>query len=213
MFSAPIVSTIVILLARHIISANDVWNAQQKLDNIHAANGGCAIDEIPYYVDGDASKPACGKCIPGTSGAEDTSKMCDINEFCSDDAKCVHLRNHPLYGAPCPYELGGKTSFGLCGPGLRCFMKKCLPCWDGMVDYSDGKKCYNNLWTVSDWDSVFFQPAPTILISLMGIVVIYIMFEKTIECAICLGCCCMKRIRKKSNKEESSDGESDSEED
>lgn len=37
---------------------------------------------------------------------------------------------------PCPYESG--SPIGWCGPGLKCYNHKCLPCLDGMIDYSDG---------------------------------------------------------------------------
>ncbi len=88
----------------------------------------------------------CGECVPGTSGVEDTMKLCDINEYCSDEGLCTPTKESPLYNQPCPFEQGGPTARGWCGPGLRCFQHVCLPCQNGYYDPKDGKRCVNYEW-------------------------------------------------------------------
>jgi uncharacterized membrane protein YuzA (DUF378 family) len=193
---------VIILVLLGAINTGDVASAQQKLDNIQTVNGGCAIDEIPYNIDGDATQPACGKCIPGTSGAEDTSQMCDLNEYCSDNATCIHVRNHPLYGRACPYELGGNTAEGFCGPGLRCYLKKCLPCQEGSIDYSDGKRCVDNLWTKNQWDGILTEPTPMLIIVLIGLVTTVTLLTSFVELCCCIGNRIRERVKLKKKQDE-----------
>lgn len=133
--------------------------------------------------------------MPGIAGAEDTRKLCYINEYCSDNATCVHVKQHPLWNADCPYEPSTKdSSDGFCGPGLRCFAHKCLPCMDGMIDYADGKVCVMNEWTLSKWQSITQEPTPVILAVLIGMFCVYALVAGCVDVAKCL-------VQRKVNKQ------------
>lgn len=73
-------------------------------------------------------------------------KLCGINQFCDDSGQCQDTKTSPLFHSDCPYEMGGLTMLGWCGPGLRCIRHLCIPCDNGVVDPSDGKRCVNNQW-------------------------------------------------------------------
>jgi hypothetical protein len=108
----------------------------------------------------------CGECVPGTAGVDDPLRACRINEYCSDEGRCVSLSQHPLMGAPCPFEqgissmvllsfcisthcpfaIGGPSALGWCGPGLRCINHACVACMEGVTDPTDGKMCVLGQW-------------------------------------------------------------------
>ena len=69
-------------------------------------NSGCNASQVHYYQDNDPNQPRCGQCEPGTSGAEDESSVCKLNEFCNDAGLCQDTKTSPLYNEPCPYEQG-----------------------------------------------------------------------------------------------------------
>lgn len=165
-----------------------------QLYSLHARemNSGCQKGEILYYVDNDQTKPKCGKCIPGKSGADDEYHLCALDEYCTDDATCAYIRTHPLYNADCPYEPATSSGSSFCGTGLRCYRHKCLPCLDGMVDYADGKVCVMNVWTYDRWVNVINEPTPTILSVMVVLVLVY----GVVSVAIDMAMCCAKRRNK-----------------
>jgi hypothetical protein len=120
-------------------------------------NSGCEIDQVVYRRDvalGAAPPPnsslLCGECFPGYAGAIDEYKTCPIDSFCSDDARCMHVTAHPLFGAPCPFDVPQDASFvSFCGMGLRCVGHVCKQCYDGEQDLRDGKMCVDGVWTYS----------------------------------------------------------------
>lgn len=82
----------------------------------------------------------------GINGAEDTRKLCYIDQYCTDNATCLAISSHPLLGQKCPYENPpGDNSIRFCG-ALHCYQHVCLPCLSGMKDIIDGKICYQNQW-------------------------------------------------------------------
>lgn len=165
-----------------------------QLYSLHARemNSGCQKGEILYFVDNDQTKPKCGKCIPGKSGADDEYHLCALDEYCTDDATCEHIRTHPLFNADCPYEPATSAGSSFCGTGLRCYHHKCLPCLDGMVDYADGKVCVMNVWTYDRWVNVINEPTPTILSVMLVLVLVY----GVVSVAIDMAMCCAKRRSK-----------------
>lgn len=112
---------------------------------------------LPFCAD-----PSCTK--PGKAGWDDPSHHCELNEYCTDSGRCELITKSPFYKKACPYETGTKEEHdklnektlhrntcvanqlstltgylpSFCGGGLRCYRHECLPCLNGMVDYSDG---------------------------------------------------------------------------
>jgi predicted small lipoprotein YifL len=77
-----------------------------KLTNA-ATLTGCGANQVQYFPDDNPNaEPKCGECVPGTSGVEDPELLCELNEYCNDDAICVSTKSSPLYNEPCPYEQG-----------------------------------------------------------------------------------------------------------
>lgn len=140
-----------------------IQRSQIKLSTAEPFNNNCPVGKVFFYQDGDTTKPTCGQCIPGKAGVDDELRLCEVNEFCNDDAVCDSVRNHPNYGKECPYENGFDSSVGWCGAGLRCINHVCLPCEDGTFDYSDGKMCVFNEWTYSPWNRIFYEPTPALI--------------------------------------------------
>ena len=122
--------------------------AVTKLVHAESFNNGCANNQVQYYKDNDPNNSLCGECVPGTAGVDDPELLCGINQFCNDNATCQDTLTSPLYNEPCPFEQGGPSSTGWCGPGLRCIQHICLPCENGVTDPRDGKYCYDNQWFV-----------------------------------------------------------------
>jgi hypothetical protein len=75
-------------------------------NNIRYFNKGCSLNQIIYFKDNNLLNPQCGNCIPGMNGAEDPTKSCNINEYCSDDSTCQPLQNHQLYQKECNFDPG-----------------------------------------------------------------------------------------------------------
>ena len=117
-----------------------------KLTHASEFNGNCPNGQVQYFKDDDPTQSMCGECVPGTAGVDDPELICNINQFCNDTAYCQDTKTSPLYNEPCPYEQGGTSSLGWCGPGLRCIHHVCLPCENGVEDPRDGKYCVNNQW-------------------------------------------------------------------
>jgi hypothetical protein len=124
----------------------------------------------------------CGECVPGTSGTEDTSLTCGLNEYCTDEGRCAPSKTSPLYGAPCPWEQGLASGLGWCGPGLRCVQHVCRICVEGSVDHMDGKRCINDEWTYSRWKALPLDPTALFLMLnfvCLCLLAIYLVLRKT----------------------------------
>ena len=128
-------------------------------------NQAWSLGEVPYLEDGNSQAPfRCGQCIPGTNGVQDPLKSCDINEYCTDEARCQDLSEHPLHLASCPFEQAG-YSYGWCGTGLHCFLHRCLICVNGHLD-TDGRRCVNGRWSYSVWTNFWYEPVNVMLLVL-----------------------------------------------
>lgn len=160
-----------------------------RQSNVAVLNGGCSNGQILFYVDGDTSNPSCGQCKPGTAGATDINRLCAIDQYCTDNATCADIRTHPFFNAPCPYDLRDDIG-GFCGAGLTCYNHRCLPCLDGMVDYSDGKTCVLNIWTYNKWIMMINDPQSSILGVLLALLLLYAIVQVFIEMVLC----CIKKI-------------------
>lgn len=107
----------------------------------------CPLNTISYIRDNSVEGGVlCGECEPGSAGWEDTRRLCGVNQYCNDDAKCVDISEHPLINAQCPYEVGGQTKSGWCGPGLRCVLHRCVVCTTGEHHSSLNLLCHNGQW-------------------------------------------------------------------
>jgi hypothetical protein len=167
--------------------AGPMERIQLKRANFNLTQSGCALTAVKYWVENVQSRPPrvcvlfrtlkhqnllaphrnqCGECVPGTAGVDDPLRACRINEYCSDEGRCVSLSQHPLMGAPCPFEqgissmvllsfcrpthnpfaIGGPSALGWCGPGLRCINHACVACMEGVTDPTDGKMCVLGQW-------------------------------------------------------------------
>ena len=115
----------------------------------------CPANSVSYIRDNSPTGGVlCGECEPGSAGWEDSRRLCGANEYCSDEAKCVDIAEHPLLDAPCPYEVGGQTRSGWCGPGLKCVLHKCVICTDGEHKDSLNLVCYKGRWVYdSPWNT------------------------------------------------------------
>eukprot|EP00698_Gefionella_okellyi_P000998 TRINITY_DN10875_c0_g3_i1.p1 TRINITY_DN10875_c0_g3~~TRINITY_DN10875_c0_g3_i1.p1 ORF type:complete len:367 (+),score=37.60 TRINITY_DN10875_c0_g3_i1:69-1169(+) len=165
------------------LCAGPMARTQMTRNNANITNTGCQLNQVPYYVEGVTTSPLrCGRCVPGTSGAEDSGKTCGINEYCTDDAACAPVGNQPFNGLPCPFERGGRTATGWCGPGLRCIQHVCRGCEEGVLDPTDGKMCVFGAWTYSRWAQVFYNPPAVILGFLALCVLIQIIVLITSHC-------------------------------
>ena len=150
---------------------------------ISKLNLGCPIHLIPYYKAGNL-EIQCGECIPGTSGSGASLEInyiqCKANDYCSDDAFCKPLSQHPMYLKECPYELlsqqrsamEGVASF--CGTGLVCMEHVCKPCREGDIDYNTGVKCILGEWSYASWVDFTLEPSPLILFILSGVTLLYV---------------------------------------
>lgn len=110
------------------------------------------------------------------SGLEDAQLACGINDFCDDNGRCRSAKSSPLYDQPCPYEQGGLTRYGWCGPGLRCIGHRCAVCTEGVLDPSDGKRCVNGEWTYSPWVALVYNPSAVFQLCTLLVLVIYLLF-------------------------------------
>jgi hypothetical protein len=91
------------------------------------AKTACGLSSVPFLRDGDPDQLQCGDCVPGMTFAEDGA--CTFGQFCTDNATCATLHDHPLLGAPCPYDQPfAHTRLGPCGAGLRCVSHTCVQC-------------------------------------------------------------------------------------
>merc|ERR1712137_110197 len=144
-----------------------------KLSNAESFNGNCPANQVQYFKDGDPNASMCGECVPGSSGVEDPEWFCGINQFCNDNATCQATKTSPLYNEPCPYEQGGASYLGWCGPGLRCIHHVCLPCENGVYDPTDGKYCIDNEWTYSKWSRATDDPEVVLLSIIIALMIIW----------------------------------------
>ena len=97
----------------------------------------------------------------------------------TNNATCVSLKLHPLYGKECNYDPSLEYSLGICGP-LRCFYRKCLSCVDGMVDYADNKVCFYQEWSYNFYLYDYLGDSSAILLSLLLVIlIIWITFTIT----------------------------------
>jgi hypothetical protein len=106
---------------------------------------GCGTSAVTFTTDANpTAAPACGQCVPGHSYVEDGA--CVLGQFCDDDARCHNTTASPYWHEPCPFELGVHTSFGWCGPGLRCYAGRCVECLPGsaMATPPAGLRCTAN---------------------------------------------------------------------
>ena len=120
----------------------------------------CGVGGIPFLRDGNsvvsastATAPtvliSCGVCLPGSSFVEDG--VCMLGQYCSDVGQCAATSSSPLFRQPCPYEVGGHSSVGYCGPGLRCLSGRCTECLAGVDAIPPTLRCNGNgSWEV--WD-------------------------------------------------------------
>ncbi|KAL9657645.1 hypothetical protein ABK040_012723 [Willaertia magna] len=144
--------------------------ARLRMAFIERFNSGCPRHLISYYKEGE-TEIQCGECAPGTTFNDEFS--CSVNQYCDDNAKCQPIKQHPLYGAECPMELGEDQIASYCGPSLYCYNHKCLPCREGEIDYNYGAKCILGEWTFSPWIDSTYEPMPLILFSLSAATLIY----------------------------------------
>ncbi|KAL6046266.1 putative myb transcription factor [Balamuthia mandrillaris] len=139
--------------------------------NLQVSNYGCPLDQVAYYIDGNASAPiTCGECIPGSWENNEVRYLCGMNEFCSDHGRCQRSTSSPLYNQPCPFDGG----VDMCGPGLSCIQHRCLVCEDGVVDPRDGKVCYKGEWTYSKWDTMWEDPEAVFLFVIMLLLIFHL---------------------------------------
>ncbi|KAL0237027.1 hypothetical protein PCE1_000424 [Barthelona sp. PCE] len=132
--------------------------ARLRASNLDVSNGGCPATTVMYYPEDDMSLPSkCGECIPGKTFVDDSTALCAVDEFCSDEGKCVKMKQSVFHGKYCPYEAGGATKNGICGPGLRCIQHMCLPCRSG-EKRSNGLACVANSWTLDPYTSYLVSP-------------------------------------------------------
>ena len=148
---------------------------------ISKLNLGCPRNQIPYSKEG-VLQIQCGECIPGTSGTSNllNSFQCAVNEYCTDGGKCKLIKEHPLYGADCPFEVSSSIVRSdiegidtWCGTGLICVQHKCVSCREGDVDMNTGVKCILGEWTYASWMDSTLEPSPLLLFALCGITLLY----------------------------------------
>ncbi|KAL6059876.1 Protein CHROMATIN REMODELING 5 [Balamuthia mandrillaris] len=142
--------------------------------NLQISNYGCPLDQVAYYVDGNASAPiTCGECIPGSwENNEDVRYLCGMNEFCSDNGRCLRSTSSPLYGQPCPFGGGTYSLSSFIWSGY--VWARCLVCEDGVVDPRDGKVCYKGEWTYSKWDTMWEDPEAVFLFVVMLLLIFHL---------------------------------------
>jgi hypothetical protein len=104
----------------------------------------CGLDKLLFAVDGNPGKTMCGRCLPGTTFAEDGS--CLFGQFCDDQGKCQFVTSQPTFGQLCPYNTVGHSSLGWCGSGLRCIGNVCRECSEGLTHSSLSIVCVNGSW-------------------------------------------------------------------
>ncbi|XP_049849920.1 uncharacterized protein LOC126320465 [Schistocerca gregaria] len=138
--------------------------SQMLISSMPGVNFGCSIKQVAYYKDSDQNTILCGDCVPGIGGWEDPERHCKLDEYCDDAGRCQPLKSSPFYKKSCPYETNSSPSY--CGPGLRCYRHICIPCINGMIDYSDGKICISNMWTYSRWTAMIYQPDDIFLLAI-----------------------------------------------
>jgi hypothetical protein len=105
--------------------------------------------------------------------------LCDLNEYCSDNATCIPTLSNPLFGAPCPYEVPlGSTLPSFCG-ALHCYQHVCFPCVNGMRDLVDNKVCYNRQWyyisSANPTIMILYSPTAFLLIHILCIIILTIL--------------------------------------
>ncbi|KAL0235822.1 hypothetical protein GEMRC1_002404 [Eukaryota sp. GEM-RC1] len=126
--------------------------------NTSLTNDNCPLDKIPYHLESDPSIIHCVECKPGTLGLE--SRTCAIDEYCSDEGKCSHVTDHPLWNQDCPYDTGS-SSRSFCG-GLSCIQHQCLTCRSGDRTTS-GRVCIKGVWKVEGWSTFYSNPSLILL--------------------------------------------------
>ena len=133
----------------------------------------CPANSVSYIRDNNPSGGVlCGECEPGSAGWEDSRRLCGANEYCSDDAHCVDMAEHPLLDAPCPYEVGGQTRSGWCGSGLRCVLHKCVICTDGEHRDNLNLVCYKGRWVYDNPWNTSLHPELVIAPAVLGVCVV-----------------------------------------
>eukprot|EP01080_Neovahlkampfia_damariscottae_P002233 gene2233-2407_t len=156
-------------------------------------------NQILYYVDSDPNQPKCGDCKPGTTGDFDLNLTCKINEYCTDNATCSEIKNHPLFFSACPYEPSSEDSnpISFCGP-LHCYQHRCLPCLNGMKDIKDSKICYQNEWIYLSPDEnpfimIIHDPSACLLLILFFILLLQSFFKFLLKLIILI----IKKVKKR----------------
>lgn len=139
--------------------------------------GGCELNEVFYNVDAgpaaaETDRPMCGECIPGRSGQSDEFHSCAVDEFCDDSGSCVGVRDHPLFGEVCPFDIALFDGYaGFCGPGLRCVMHRCVQCDEGATT-PEGLICARGQWTYAREPSQALEAAGTAAIAAVALLLL-----------------------------------------
>jgi hypothetical protein len=178
-----------------LLSMNLYYVYQQVLSS--SISTVCAANQVEYFLPSNPTVPVCGECLPGVAGVNDPLRLCGINEYCTENGTCLAVKSNPFYGSPCPYDTTTSNSVSIqtcggSGSGLTCFQHECLPCLDGMKDYSDGKICLENQWIYpysspfSPAVMLYLQPSATVLLFLVIIISIFVPIFLCLECGKCL---------------------------
>ncbi|KAJ5067582.1 hypothetical protein M0811_02770 [Anaeramoeba ignava] len=113
--------------------------------------------------------------------ATSPSVFCKLNQYCSESAECVDLKDHPLYNHFCDPNIQDSCGF----EGLQCIDSKCKICKTIRSHFNDlivRNQAMQTVWcvagryTTNKW-IIMFQDPQKFFFFLLGLIYIYFLLK------------------------------------